>query len=224
MNYNLIVNYYTDKNPVRAHELNFCILENISNRNFTTVMIISSQNDYEYLLSICPDEYKSKLLPLIEDKRPTYNDYFRLTQRHFSGPHHVNVIANTDIIIPAETLLYSTYFLSGNSCLALTRWDISNPDSYKESAALYNTPDSQDAWFFIGAVPLINGADFTLGMAGCDNKIAYLLEASGYEVKNPSKTLKTFHYHISGQRNYTDIVGHAIERLPPPYKLIHPTE
>lgn len=224
MKYNLLVNYYIDKNATRSAELNFCILENISNPVFSNILVIASQHDYNYLMSICPESHKDKIIPLIEEKRPTYNNYFLLMEKHFSDSNNINIISNLDVIVPPETLLYSSFYLTGKSCLALTRWDISNHLDYKNQSSLYNTPDSQDTWIFKGGVNQINGADFTLGVAGCDNSIAYLLEVSGYEVKNPSKTLRTYHYHTSNLRNYTDIVGNVIFRLPPPYKLIHPTE
>jgi hypothetical protein len=57
----------------------------------------------------------------------------------------------------------------------------------------------------------------------CDNSIAHLLSVAGYEVKNPSRTLKTFHFHITNIRNYTNISGQAINVIPPPYKLLPPT-
>lgn len=51
----------------------------------------------------------------------------------------------------------------------------------------------------------------------CDNAIANRLENAGYNVLNPSKDIRTFHLHNSGIRNYT-----SKDRVPPPYKLIHP--
>jgi len=113
--------------------------------------------------------------------------------------------------------------------LSLTRWDVKadnvfNTNNHVDSSVLFDTPDSQDTWIFMGGVPQISGADFTLGKAGCDNSIAYMLEQSGYNVLNPSRTIKTYHLHLTNIRNYTDVVGHAIERIQPPYKLLYPTE
>ena len=223
MKYNLIVNYYIDKNPERSSELDFCILENVKNYHLTKILIISSQSHFEHLMRICPEEYKAKIIPVIEDKRPTYNDYFLLIRKNFSELDNINVISNLDVILPAESLLYSTFYLTGNTCLALSRWDVQDRNTYQETSVLFDRPDSQDTWIFKGSVQNIIGADFTLGVAGCDNSIAHLLENSGYDVKNPSRTIKTYHLHLTNIRNYTDLSGQAIYRVPPPYKLIHPT-
>lgn len=224
MHYNLIVNYYVDKNQSRSQELDACILENIKNPMFNTLVVIGSDEHLKRLLDICPicPNDCSKLIPMVLDKRPSYNDYFAIISKLFCEQDNISVVSNLDIIIPAETLIYSSLYLIGKSCLALTRWDISSV-SNTNSAVFFNRPDSQDTWIFKGAVPQIAGATFTLGLAGCDNSIAHLLEKSGYEVKNPSLSLKTYHLHNTNIRNYTNVSGIAIERIQPPYKLLPPT-
>ena len=47
--------------------------------------------------------------------------------------------------------------------------------------------------------------DIPLGIPGCDNRIAYELKEAGYEVINPSKRVKTYHYHLSNYRSYKEI-------------------
>lgn len=226
MNYNLIVNYYRDKNSERSMELNFCLLENLRNESLNKVIVISSEADYYKLLELVSEEegLSEKIIPVITDVRPSFNDYFMLLSKLFNSDDNINIITNLDIIIPQESLLYASFYMpTKNTCLALTRWDIKNGADYKNSSALYETPDSQDVWIFKGGVSQIAGATFSLGSAGCDNSIAYQLEQAGYNVLNPSKTIKTYHLHLTNIRNYTNIVGHAIERIPPPYKLLHPT-
>lgn len=405
MQYNLFVNYYIDKNSDRQQELEFCITENLKNESLNFYVVICNSNDYDYFLKRYI-EFEKKIIPVIIDERPTYNNYFELISKLFPQEDNVNIISNLDIIIPKETLLYSTFYLSGKSCLALTRWDIINKVDYIKNSNLFDRPDTQDTWIFKGAVPQISGATFTLGTAGCldgeteilykrgkrkggrkikikdlykrfngitknwkikditttqslylekdfifynkilavtqsglketikitlednssliltpdhkilsenkefisaenlkigeyvccngnttndtlenleictkeehaklhsnniinhkqyiqkkkiiriekhnelmtydisvespnnnfsanniivhncDNSIAHLLSVAGYEVKNPSRTLKTFHFHITNIRNYTNISGQAINVIPPPYKLLPPT-
>ena len=140
-----------------------------------------------------------------------------------------------DIIIPKESLIrnssienhniiISDYLINNKTCLALTRWDISDKDDYKNGAVFFDRPDSQDTWIFRGGIPQMAGAEFGLGLCGCDNSIAYMIEQCGYNVINPSRTIKTYHLHLTNVRNYIDVVGQVIERIPPPYKLLHPTE
>lgn len=224
MKYNLIVNYYTDNNENRQHELSFCILENIKNKKIDNVLIVSNQADFLTLMEICPDEYKNKIILKTLDSRPTYNHYFEMITKEFSGNDNINVLSNLDIIIPEESLSYMLFYLTEEkSCLALTRYDINNISDYKNNSTFFERVDSQDTWIFKGSVPNIAGANYGLGIAGCDNGIAHLLEQSGYVVKNPSRTIKTYHYHITNVRNYTNVVGQAIQRIPPPYKLLPPT-
>jgi hypothetical protein len=224
MNYNLIVNYYTDKNTDRQKELDFCFLENLKVECLNSSLVICNENDYENIKSKFSD-YQNKILPIIIDNRPSYNDYFQLISKAFNDKDNINVLSNLDIIVPKETFVYSSLYLSEpNSCLALTRYDVNNIDNYSINSTFFDRVDSQDTWIFKGGVSNITGADFGLGIAGCDNSIAHLLEQAGYLVKNPSLTLKTYHYHLSNVRNYTDMVGQVIQRVPPPYKLLPTTK
>ncbi len=227
--YNLIVNYFSDKNEERAKELDFCIIENIRNVGFNKIVVICSELDYIKLLNICSKEFIDNVLPIITELRPSYNDYFSIISKLFSGNENINIIANLDIIIPVETLLLcENYLTTSKICLALSRWDINKIEIYQTNpfinSALFNREDSQDTWIFIGDVPQISGASFSLGKAGCDNSIAYLLQQSGYNVINPSRKLKTYHLHLTNIRNYTNPYGGTIDRVLPPYKLIPTTE
>jgi hypothetical protein len=57
--------------------------------------------------------------------------------------------------------------------------------------------------------------NFTLGMRGCDNRIAAEFEIAGYRVSNPSKSIRSYHVHNSGIRNYT-----TTDVIPKPYLTI----
>jgi hypothetical protein len=88
----------------------------------------------------------------------------------------------------------------------------------------WNHADSQDVWIFNGPVEKGVDANFLLGHPGCDNALAYKLEFSGYEVLNPSLTLKTYHQHLVMVRNYLNQKGEQKEKgIPPPYKILVPT-
>lgn len=246
MKHNLFVNYYSDKHQERTKELDFCILENIRNKSIDNIIVIATQSDYEKLISmvsyheilkqtslprlkIKSNSLTNKLVPVITNVRPTFNNYFKLMETYFPSDDNINIIANLDIIIPIETLsnesgkTASSYIPTNKDCLALCRWDALGID-YKKENKFLNQVDAQDCWIFRGGVPQINEADNCLGIAGTDNKIAYLLELNGYKVTNPSITLKTFHYHMTGVRNYTQVIGDDIYRIAPPYKTIQPTE
>lgn len=104
--------------------------------------------------------------------------------------------------------------INRNECFALTRWQMI--DNYHENAELFDRIDSQDVWCFRGYPPKVN-ADFYMGVPGCDNSIAYLLHEAGVKLLNPSRTIRTYHYHISLKRT-----RNVLERIPKPYKRLHP--
>lgn len=213
MKINLILNYYKDKVEDRNLELLTCFVKNLNNDYINNIVVISTESDYSSLIDYLVDN-KNKIIPILTEVRPTYNDYFSITRNFFNDDNNINIISNLDIIIPQETL-YSEVsktindYIDSKTCLALSRWDIQENNTYVH----FDRSDSQDTWIFLGGVPNINDADFTLGKWGCDNKISYLLDESGYFVINPSKTLKTYHLHLTNIRNYDNII-------PPPYKLL----
>jgi hypothetical protein len=175
-------------------------------------------------LIVSADDFAKMTIPeedriaiIVKEERPTYNDYFNL---FIAGD--INIISNLDIIIPRETIaLLPNYFETPNKrCLALTRYDITGIIESRVDSVFFNRTDSQDTWVFNDEVPKIENANFTLGTRGCDNAIAHILEQNGYEVINPSLTLKTYHYHVTNVRNYTQ----ESRAVPPPYKLLIPTE
>lgn len=246
MYHNLFVNYYQDKNAERTAELNFCIIENLKNPYLDSLVVICTASDWQKLyelisvyedvavqrggLKIKKDSLAKKVISVLTDVRPTFNDYFRLIKKTFPSDENINMIANLDIIIPSETLhnpngkTVKDYLTSKEKCMALCRWDVTKADDYKAYAKFLNHIDSQDIWIFVGGVNEIEKADYGLGIAGIDNYMANLLEVNGYEVLSPSLTLKTFHFHLTEVRNYTALMPDGdIFRLPPPFKLLTPT-
>ncbi len=237
MEFNLFINYYNDKVQERTDELNFCLVANLNNPRINKVVAICNESDLaklkKYIFSI--DNVKvnrgmlsissggnlwSKIIPVVLENRPSFNDYFRQINRLFQSDENINAIANMDIIIPEFTIVQSELYVAPNKCLALTRYDSNSRENYIGDSKYLNNPDSQDTWILNGEAKEISGADFPTGIAGCDNKIAYLLSINGFEVSNPSLTLKTFHLHLSGIRNYG---VRDEDRLKEPFLVLHPT-
>jgi len=192
---NIYQNYYIDAVPHRQEEIEYC---RRVNRSLT--------------LDIAPISYREVT------ERMTYNQVFAMTEQQTDK---LNIIANSDIYFDANTLkkcvnIFNNHPNKNRLCFALTRWDVA-PDG---SVTFMNRADSQDVWMFFGAIPQIQDADFYVGgVAGCDNKIAYLLAVSGYEVVNPSFDIVTYHLHNSNIRNYI-VNGKVKEQLPPPYRIV----
>ncbi len=169
---NLIINYYKDGVEDRNLELLTCFIENLNNDYIHNIVVISTESDYISLVDHLVDN-KNKVIPILTEVRPTYNDYFSITRNLFNDDNNINIISNLDIIIPKETL-YSEVsktindYIDDKTCLALSRWDIQENKTYVH----FDRSDSQDTWIFLGGVPNIDGADFPLGTRGCVNKIA----------------------------------------------------
>jgi len=185
----LLVNTYKSDSQTRQIELDICLEKNMA-LPFLTVHDIQP--------------------------RPTYNDYFHTSSKLIHDEDFDNddifVIANSDIYFD-ETLLLANNIKHGE-VYALTRYDIK-----RGQARFFDRPDSQDVWIFRGGINPIEGADFNLGVGGCDNRIAYLLHKAGYTVTNPSLSIKTYHLHESGIRTF-DYKKHKV--IPPPYLTLKP--
>lgn len=149
------------------------------------------------------------------DGRPTLTELFRMCK---AG--RVNVIANADIYF--ERLDHAPPV---GTVWALSRWDI-DPTG---ASVLWDHADSQDTWIVNGG-PIEVDAPYPMGLPGCDNALIYALREAGFEVSNPSRTIRTYHLHISQYRSYLDggtgqgRGGAKIERVPPPYGYAKPCE
>lgn len=201
---NLFFNHYTDGNPNRNQELLRCLERNISNPHIDNIFAVCNNEGDSPLLD------NERVSILILKARPTYNVFFQVIQK-YSSTDDWNIIANTDIYFDASIMQVYKYSKQ-KTLIALTRWDVIGNEM-----RFMNRPDSQDAWIFQGH-PRIECGNFHLGTPGCDNVIAQCFHKCGYNVINPSRTIKAYHLHQSNVRNYNSNV-----RLQPPYKLIQPT-
>ena len=86
----------------------------------------------------------------------------------------------------------------------------------RERRREFDRKDSQDVWVFNGLVKA-NIGDYYLGIAGCDNKLAFELKTARYTVLNPSKTIHAIHLHSSNYRTYD-----PKKTVPQPYHFIFP--
>lgn len=200
---NLFTSYFITANPERQKEIDQCLLYNLRCKDIGHV----------YLLIEAPMELKilvhRKITTILIKGRPTYNVFFEIINRT-AGKDEWNIISNSDIYFD-ETLNHLGKY-GHKDCLALTRWEVK-----PHCIEFLNRVDSQDCWIVKGHVINVSG-NFALGTCGCDNAIAYKFFAGGYNVINPSKTLKTYHLHNSNIRTYD-----TNHKVPQPYKLLTPT-
>ncbi len=139
-------------------------------------------------------------------ERLTFNQLFELTKNY---QNDINILTNSDIFFDESIL--EVRWIKENECYALSRWDYNDGN-----AILFNRKDSQDVWVFNGSVNC-SGGNYFMGIPGCDNKIAFELKQSGYNVLNPSKTIHAIHLHETNHRTYN-----VKDRLHEPFHFIHP--
>lgn len=224
MQFHLYNNYYVDRTPNRQYELEQCFIRNIICSEIDKIIVVMSKTHQMHFVQMMLrnnlESHSKKIKVVLSDERPTYRDWFSIT-RKYSDIDSISCISNSDIFFTNEEIKKIKNFDYGiNNCIALSRWDIIDINDLSKSI-IYDRSDSQDAWIKRGSFIDIPDAKFTLGIAGCDNRIAYLLEQSGYKLTNPCYSIKSYHLHNSNVRNY--INRSHIERLPPPYLSVNPT-
>jgi hypothetical protein len=200
----LFINWYQEERPARAAELLNCLHKNIGNKAIDFIVNISDVPVPDKRVINAP--YKDRL---------TFSDFFYCINQTIQ-PEDISIIANLDIFFD-ETIVHVKH-MTRSMCYALSRWEIM-PDGSKNPQQVQTLGDSQDVWIFKGRIRSMVHANFPLGKLGCDNRIAHEIKQAGYLITNPSKTIKAWHLHNSGIRNY-DAVKRDV--VPPPYHRIKP--
>jgi hypothetical protein len=150
--------------------------------------------------------------------RRVFEDIIHPTEREFSElfdyfhPEKINILANGDIAFDEGIKAVSV--IDSETVFALAR--------YEMSGKLYHVNYSQDVWILRGRLKpeLIQNKSrlsFMMGTFNCDNRLAWELNSYGYNVFNPSLTIKTWHIHGSQVRTYS-----KKDRVPPPYLRLPP--
>lgn len=153
------------------------------------------------------------LVVLNNQNRLTYDNFFFVVNK-YTGVEDINIIANSDIYF--DESIERTSVLTQKQCFALARWNI----NHDGTSTHFNRSDSQDCWIFRGKITDVAG-DFFLGYRGCDNRIAYEIQKSGWNISNPSLTIKSYHLHLSNVRNYSVTDNKFL--VPGPYLPLYPS-
>jgi len=228
METNIFVNIYIDKDKPRFKELLTSFYLNIKNPKITRIIAVYAVDGERVQFESLQKLFKEGESPMDKVKfvkqasRPTYNDFFQMMGAY---PNQINILTNLDIIFSEEDIvkMYSHQWVKNKGiALAMSRWDIvsDKPEINFKSATHFARSDSQDVWVFNGIVGRIPDADFVSGIAGCDNRIAYLLSLK-YRLFNPSIDIRAYHYHITVIRNYISN-GKVVEKVDPPYGRVVP--
>lgn len=202
MTKNLFVSLFPCTDNRRRNELIECL--KVNSKVFDSIFILVERSDE---VNFIPELPNLEILPV--STRPTFRTFFQCVNT-VSKVRDLNIIANSDIQFeeikkaPEEA-----------ECWALTRYEITrNGPTY-----FLNRADSQDSWWFRSFIKIPNYCDFPQGWGGCDNRIARELSEAGYNITNPSVSIRTFHLH-EGEKSYND----QTPRVGRPYLRLTPIE
>jgi len=207
---NLVIEYFNSLNHMRNGEYLYCLHQNLSNEYIENIYLFMEE-DAELNFD------SPKIKKILVDKRPTYQDIFEYCNQNMKDK--ICIVANADIIFD-DTLRYFKSIDMEKVFYAITRWEISTGDGKNWEIEPFDNAASQDAWVFKTPVLTSDDMDYTMGVPGCDNKIAYHMRDLGYVCRNPGKKVITIHFHISNFRTYSP----TDDRVPGPYLLIAPVD
>lgn len=196
--------YTNNKN--RQLELDICLKINSNNPNIDKIILLNEKiyknNAINHL----------KIEQVNISKRLTYNDVFEYCEK-YCDKNDIKILMNTDIILDYEDTKYLKFCDLNNKVFALLRYELvptNNKDFFLfediKQAWIKDNKDcktSQDVWIFNNITPN-KIYDFHLGIRGCDNHIAFLLDKNKYIVSNPSKTIKIYHLHNNSLKSHED--------------------
>ena len=165
----------------------------------------SSERDAEYKQCIAKNEdnkFIDRIIRVEEEKNATYRDFLN-AMREF--PDDVNIMANLDIYFDETVRL--TEKIKYSQVYAITRHEVTTGQIFTHMSPR-DSWNSQDVWVFRGApvedVKFVRQSGwwpFPLGVGGCDNHFAWLLNRVGYRLVNPAHSIKCWHVHSAGFNN-----------------------
>lgn len=118
-------------------------------------------------------------------------------------------LANADIyfdqslrrVRSLDTLHPATSATVPAQILAVSKWKDwqQSPDEYRDSVLLDTRSDSQDAWIFRSPLNACmshktSSVSLAMGEVGCDNRLAEMSRACGYEVSNPALFVRAIEF------------------------------
>lgn len=198
----LYTTFYRDRHPERRMELDLSLAMNAT--AFDRVRVLSEgvprkpSGNVEWRMSPDRQTYAMVLEWIAED----------------ALSDEISVISNCDIIIPPASVELIRRYLVAGEMWCLARYEI----GHAGESALHDVDFSQDVWIIRGKPRAIVG-QYPFGIPGCENHFAREMNEAGYQLSNPSRSVKTFHMHWTGLRTETNSRQH---RMPPPYLFLSP--
>lgn len=150
-----------------------------------------------------------ELIIIGSDEVPTY-DFFFGKINNLVEPDDISVISHSDIFFDQTISLIKN--MPHQTLYALTRYEWHQNRPLEFSAA----DNKHDTLIVRGPIKNVVG-NFKMGRPNSSGRIAYEFGQAGYAVLNPSRSIKTYHYHDCGIRTYSadDIIPGPVLVIPP---------
>jgi hypothetical protein len=126
--------------------------------------------------------------------RPTYATMIEAANARISSPDDISIIANADIYFDDTIRLAVT--MDPKQAYALRRWNVN-----RNGSVTLCSYAGTDSWVFRGHISGIF-ADMPIGTWATDVRLNAEIAAAGYTLLNPARSIKSYHVHASGVRNY----------------------
>jgi hypothetical protein len=208
----LITQFYVPDNEDRKKEIVTCLENNINNK-YIDKIILFVEKDYDELI-----KYNDPKITLVNTlDRLSFKMAFEYANTHISiNEDVIYVLANSDIYYD-DTIIKLYEYNFDKNVLALTRIE----EIKNNKPIYYHTPSySQDTWIWKNNITIKDTYDdynkdgIIMGIRGCDNRIAYIIQDSGYDIKNKYKLINTVHLHKNDYRPWVGKPGYG-----EPYKF-----
>lgn len=198
-----IIQNYQARTPERQYELNSCLFRQLANHAIDHIHVFyDSEEDMQKLHSPHP-----KSTARVWSGRMTFADLVQYANSNLQG--HFVGLANLDIFFDDSLeLLHRIDMQNEKLAIFLSRYEMDD-----DGAVTQRTIDEYAAGFshdaFIWPSPLPNAQEmysyinYTQGLPGCENRFMWAMEhIAGLKVINPSRSIRSYHLHNSGERSY----------------------
>lgn len=212
----LIQQFYLPANEERREELRLALRCNCKNDSIDKIVLLNERIYTEEELGVTND----KIEQIDISQRLTYRNVFEYSNKLQEDAYIV--LSNCDIFFDAGIArVKESGMVSERKAYTLLRHEY-NCIELKECKLFGPRCESQDTWIWNSKWKVSNELlklfNMNLGLPGCDNKIIYLLNLSGFICHNEPEWIKCYHIHQTAIREYAD----KEQRASKPYYGIFP--
>ena len=222
----LVFQFFIHGNEERNDEIKYCLKRNVKLGLFKNIILLNERIYTHEEMGLDENEMCSVVQVNIGQRLKYEHLFLHIEELDLQG---YVVFCNSDIFFDATiSNLHKTCLSEAKSMYALLRFEF-NQEADLSECKLFTYPrtdiprkNSQDVWIvhtkqLVVTDELLSATNFMLGKPGCDNKITLIMQKSGYNCINEPYNIKTYHYHATQLRNYSNK-----DLIPPPYLFLEP--